>query len=231
MFKKILKNEVVRLRKEGKTYSQILMSVKDSISKSTLSNWLKSVELTSQQKQAITSLNLKNLKRARQVVKKRILQKKVANQKTATREVNLLVSLLDDPKIAKIGLLLLYLCEGSMTRRSSLMFGNSSPLIIDLFLTFLRKCYSIQTDKFRCTVQCRADQNPDELRDFWSKITGIEKKYFYLPQIDKRTVGKATKKINYHGVCRIDYFSAEIYNELTEIARLLNNKSGLGPVV
>ena len=40
-------------------------------------------------------------------------------------------------------------------------------------------------------------------------------------KIDVRTLGKPTKKQDYKGVCRVDYFSAEIFIELKEIADLI----------
>lgn len=223
-----LRTKAINLRKQGMTYSQILISLSEPVTKSTLSYWLKSIKLTNQQNQRIKLVNLKNLGYAREAARKIQSEKRNRNLIETRNEFASLRPLLENQKIAKIALIMLYLCEGSLTRKGGLMFGNSNPYIITLFLHFLRKSYAIQEDKFRCTVQCRADQNPEELKKFWSRTTGIQEKYFYRPQIDKRTIGKVTKKPEYRGVCRIDYFSAKIYNELTEMARLLGKESSLG---
>ena len=122
---------------------------------------------------------------------------------------------------AKLLLTCLYLSEGGKTTKGSLMFGNSDPLIIKLFIKLLNIIYKIDKDKFRCTLQCRADQNTKLLKKFWSKITGIPPKQFYKPQIDKRSLGKRTLKKEYKGVCRIDYFSAEIFHELTVVGKII----------
>ena len=124
--------------------------------------------------------------------------------------------------IALIALSLLYLGEGSKTKRGSLTFGNSDPFIIDMFLDLLRRCYEIDNSKFRCTVQCRADQDIKKLEKFWSKITKIPPSQFYGTRIDKRTIGKKTLKLEYKGVCRIDYFSADIFTELMKLPRILH---------
>ena len=104
--------------------------------------------------------------------------------------------------------------EVAKTKRGSLMFGNSDPRVIALFLRLLRQCYNINEDKFRCTLQCRADQNIETLERFWSKITNVPLKQFYKARVDSRTIGKKSRKMDYKGVCRIDYFSADLFNEI-----------------
>ena len=79
----------------------------------------------------------------------------------------------------------------------------------------------IDANKFRCTVQCRSDADIPALEKFWSSLTGIPKKQFYKARVDQRTVGKISKNLEYKGVCRLDYFSAHIYNELTAIGKIL----------
>ena len=104
------------------------------------------------------------------------------------------------------------------------MLGNSEPLVIRLFLNLLRYCYNIDESKFRCTLQCRADQNIPKLEKFWSQITNIPLAQFYKARIDPRTIGKPSNNPNYKGVCRIDYFSGDIFMELKQIMSLI-----LGP--
>ena len=139
--------------------------------------------------------------------------------------VSHLGKLIKNKDIAKISLAMLYLGEGSKTR-SSLMFGNSDPTIISLFLRLLRYCYKIDEDKFRCTLQCRADQDIQKLEKFWSNITNIPLSKFYKARVDPRTIGKISKNPEYKGVCRIDYFSADIFNELTKVIEAID-KTGL----
>jgi hypothetical protein len=94
--------------------------------------------------------------------------------------------------------------------------------MIRLFVFLMRKCYSVDESKFRVTVQCRADQNPAELAAYWSAVTNIPLAKFYKPQIDPRTIGKPSKKLNYKGVCRIDYLSASVYHELLSAEKVFH---------
>src|SRR3972149_8188125 len=222
----------LELRKQGLTFSEIISHLPRGISKSTLSYWCKEVRLAESQKLRINQISLEKLKLARQKALQNTHLLRVQNLQRIRYECTPLLPLVHDQRIAKIMLAMLYLGEGSKTRKGSLMFGNSDPSIIALFLGLLRLCYSVQENKFRCTVQCRADQDTNELRDFWSKKTGIKTKYFYPAQVDKRTLGKITKKENYKGVCRIDYFSSKIYNELIELGTLIASEyPSSGPVV
>lgn len=121
-----------------------------------------------------------------------------------------------------IALAMLYLCEGSkQPNRASITFSNSDQMIVRMFLRLLRRAYDVDPSKFRCTVQGRADQDFEQLERHWSRVTGVPLTQFYASRIDARTHGKPSKKVDYKGVCRIDYFSAAIYQELAVIGSLL----------
>ena len=197
MFSKI-HNRAIRLRKQGKTYTEIIKELKFHIPKSTLSYWFKHIDESSKSKKLREQKRLIHLQYAREKslqwrteqrkkyldnlrFENRGLKKQIANQQTA-----------------KIALTILYLGEGSKSpKRGSLVFGNSDPAVIKLFLQLLRKIYEIQEEKFRCTVQCRADQNIKSLEQFWSKTTNISHSQFYASRVDPRTVGVQSRKLNY----------------------------------
>jgi len=86
----------------------------------------------------------------------------------------------------------------------------------------MRKCYTIDEKKFRCTVLCRADQDTKALEKFWLKITKIPSSQFYKTRMDPRTAGKPSRKLDYKGVCVIDYFSADIFLDLMQIPKTIH---------
>lgn len=221
-----LKKEAIKLRQQGKTYKEIKEIIDKNISKSTLSCWCRNIKLSEKQKRRIESITKNNLGKSRKNALAANKKKRGNYLKSIEERVLYFKGILRDKDVAKISLAMLYLGEGSKTHKASLMFGNSNPEIVKLFLDLLRYCYNINEEKFRCTVQCRADQDVKKLEDFWSESTKIPKKKFYGARIDSRTIGKKTKKINYKGVCRIDYFSADIFLELEKIAEVLF-KAGL----
>ncbi len=212
------------LRKKGNTYSEINKALSVKIPKATLSYWCKGVTLSVAAQKRIALLSAKNLERGRgrALEHKRLRRAEfVDNIKRDNRPV---VDLMQSNMEAKKAVLaVLYLAEGSKTNRASIMFGNSNPTTVKLFVELLRACFYIDESKFRATVQCRADQDPVALRKFWSKTIKIPESSFYKPHIDQRTNGKPTRKKDYKGVCRIDYFSSKLDFELKCIAGLIES--------
>ena len=218
---KKLKNQVIALRQREKTYSEIQKILGKKIPKSTLSCWCRGLEMSKKFKDKIKQKNRQNLEYGRFLAIKAKQEKKDKFLQNIRQQTPLFQQVLANPAAAKLTLAVLYACEGSRRRRASLMFGNSDPFIVNLFMRLLRFCYLIDESKFRCTVQCRADQDIKKLEELWSKTTNIPRNKFYKAQIDPRTVGKPSKNPNYKGVCRIDYFSAAIFNELLEIIKII----------
>src|SRR3989344_1469742 len=178
-----LKSKVIKFRKAGKTYGEIIKLAGKNIPKSTLSDWCSKIYLNSKQRKIIDKKIKDNCKKGMEVAW--IINKK--------RRKNL--------------------------DRGSLRFGNSDSFIIGLFLNLMRKYYKVDEKKFRCTILCRADQNVVDLEKFWQEITKIPKSQFYKARIDARTIGKPSQKINYRGVCAIDYFSADTFLDLMQIPK------------
>ncbi|MEK7092686.1 MAG: hypothetical protein AAB907_03605 [Patescibacteria group bacterium] len=216
--------KVQDLRKTGKTYREITQLLNLRVAKSTLSEWSKRVILPKDYLQKISKLNKNNLKKARIIAlnSNRIKREHFLN---SLDQINLpLSSMVDNIFIAKIALAMLCIGEASKSgSRTSFYLGNSDPRIVILFLALLKKCFDFKSEKVRCTVQCRADQNTEELERFWSEIVKIPRKQFYKSRIDPRTVGKPTKKIHYKGVLRVEYFDTKVRLELESLANLVYN--------
>lgn len=219
-----LKERAIKLRKSGKTYSEICLLLHSNIPKSTLSFWCKDIKLSSGDSKRIKNVIRSNVEMAR---KKALIVNKIKRLEylnNISRRVKPLCNRIKNQEVAKIALAMLYLGEGSKTQKGSLMFGNSNPQIIKLFIGLLDYCYPTKLQKYRITVQCRADQDVAQLERFWCHLMQIPHKYFYKAQVDPRTINKPTKKAGYKGVCRIDYYSADILNELMQITRIIQEE-------
>lgn len=217
-----IREKATRLRKKGKTYLEIQKSLKVAIPKSTLSGWCSKVKLPKEYQDRIRKIVLNNAEKGREIalVINRVKREKYL--KSIIDRNKHLAKVLKNKDIAKIALAILYLGEGAKDyKRGSVMFGNADPFIISLFLYLLRYCFNINEDKFRCTLQCRADQDIKTLEKFWSRVAKIPLSQFYKARIDPRTIGKPSKKLDYKGVCKIDYFSAEIFIELMQIPKII----------
>lgn len=215
------KEKTINLRKTGKTYSEIREILNVPIPKSTLSCWCKNINLSESQKNRIKQKISKNAEKGREIALETNKKKRLFYLKSIEKRVSHLSNKIKDKDTAKIALAMLYLGEGNKNERNGLTFGNSSPTIIKIYLKLLRQCYNVNENKFRCTVQCRADQNTKKLENFWSKTTNIPLRNFYKAQIDPRTIGKPSKKIDYKGVCRVNYFSNELFFEFKNIVKVI----------
>jgi len=220
-----LKYAIIKLRKQGKTYSEIQKNLNVKIPKSTISNWCNNVKMPASYENRIKNINKKNLSKAR-ILSIRSKKQEQSNRLNKILSANKhLARIKYDIDSAKALLAMLYLCEGTKSiSNATITLGNSDPKIISLFLQLLRFCYRIDENKFRCTIQCRDDQNIKELEKFWSSITNIPKSNFYSARIDPRSIGKKSHKSDYKGVCRINYFSADIFWNLMKIGEIICSK-------
>lgn len=215
-----------KLRGKGRTYSEINNQMGTDIPKSTLNHWFKGIELPESYYKRIVILNKNNLSKALKVAR-RVNKKKLKERFLRLRNKNMHLLDLIDKDVGKILLSMMYLCEGAkypVTRM--LKFPSSNPGTIKLFLALFRGCFEIDESKFRGRVQCRADQDATKLKRYWSKISNIKLEQFHV-WIDKRTIGKPTRKKNYKGVFVVEYFDVDIQLELQFLSEYLTEQ---GPV-
>lgn len=211
--------KVQALRAQGYTYREITTLTKCQIPKGTLSGWLKDIPLPDSYYLHIKESGHDNITKAL-IHNKKLLSARL----TALRNKNKFLLHHIDKSVGKLILATLYWCEGNKYPSSRyLKFGNSDSGMISLFITLLRECYKLDESKFRLTVQCRADQNQDELTKYWTKVTNIPPSQHYPARIDTRSVGKPTQKVNYHGVCVVDYFCTDLQCELQFTGELLGS--------
>ncbi len=215
------KEKATAMRQNGMTYVEIRESLGVKIPKSTFTNWFKDVCIPEKQKRLMAEKMAIKLNNSRQLALVANKRKRESYLLDIHKRVVHLKALIDNIDVAKISLAMLYVAEGSKSTRGTVDFGNSDPNIIRLFMELLKKCYPIDQKKFRLVVQCRADQDILFLEDFWSKLTKISISQFYKTSVDPRTIGKPSRKLDYKGVCRIYYFSADVDLELKEIFKII----------
>ncbi|PIR44325.1 hypothetical protein COV23_00570 [Candidatus Wolfebacteria bacterium CG10_big_fil_rev_8_21_14_0_10_31_9] len=112
-----LKNKAIKLRKSGKTFSEINKILKVDISKSTMSYWFKGIIFSKKQKERIEKIVMNNVKKgqiaALKVNRLRILEYLDSIDKRAQH----LSSLMNNKDVAKVSLAMLYLGEGSKKQK------------------------------------------------------------------------------------------------------------------
>ncbi len=131
-----LRQQVEQLRRKGKTYSEIKNSLSAYIPKSTLSYWCRGIPLPKDYHLKVRKLNELNFAKAREVSSRNRKEKREELLKGFDlKNKTLLRFFAESGHARKITLTILYLAEGSKSARGSLMFGNSDPAIVRMFVT------------------------------------------------------------------------------------------------
>lgn len=112
----------------------------------------------------------------------------------------------------------LYWTEGAKHKKvSGLKFANTDPKLSLLYLTLLRKCYTIDESKLRIGLHLHYYHKIGETKKFWSELLNVPEERFWKVYIKKRSVTKKFRR-NFMGICFINYSSSDTRKELLEIA-------------
>ncbi|MEK7524357.1 MAG: hypothetical protein AAB588_05005 [Patescibacteria group bacterium] len=217
-----LKAQAIQLREEGNSIGGI--ENKLQIPRSTLSGWFKNIKI-SQKQQEILQNNWRNaLKKARVKAALWHNHQKIKRLQEARDSAKKILKNIDinDNTILELGLALLYLGEGTK-KNDETALGNSDPRVLQFFLAILRKVYNVPIEKIRCQLNLRADQNPEEIKQYWAKELRLPIESFGYVSIDKRTKGTKTFA-HYKGVCQIRCSAVEIQRKLIYLSNLFCDK-------
>ena len=201
---RVKKEKAIRLRKEGRSYSEILKEV--SVAKSTLSEWLHDVGLSKKQFQRLTVKKLEAAKRGG--LAKHI--QRIEKVEQIHRKALLDITSISKRELWLIGIAL-YWAEGSKEKDyypgSCVQFSNSDPKMIKLFLKWAKEVCKINDDKISIAIYLHQNSinNTEVVKKYWSKVTGfnVEKtgKVYYKKfksKTNRRNVGNL-----YYGGIRV----------------------------
>ncbi len=212
-------NSILMLRESGKTYKEINDELGVNIPKSTLSYICRGVSMGADYDLRMKRVSIERLGYFRELALEKNKEIQDRRRQVLVEKSSFASERINELEVAKIALSMLYLGEGSKwNSRRGLSLVSSDPKIAKLYLDLLKFCFDINRSNLRYRVQHRADQDSVNLINFWSSHLGIDQSLFYRSYVDKRTIGKKTKKINYMGVCSIYGGGTEIQLELEYIS-------------
>jgi hypothetical protein len=199
------KQKAIKLRKEGKTYSEILTII--PVAKSTLSLWLRDVGIAKQQKQRLTTVKIAAAKRGGEARHKYRIEQSTTIIKDAKQEIKKLTH----RELFLIGTVL-YWCEGSKEKPhrpgSGIDFINMDPKMILLFLQWLLNTCKIPKDMigFETYLHQTHAHRVEDIKIYWAKITGFPLSAFDKIRFKKHKLSPTKRKNigeSYHGSLRI----------------------------
>lgn len=214
------KDRAVSLRKQGFSYREIEQTL--SVPRSTLSHWLRHIELTPGQKLRLEQSTGNGLIKARiKASQWHRNQKKLRLQKAKEEAETVLNNIEMSDDIVELALAMLYLGEGAKSGTTAI--GNSNPLIMRFFLAILVKKYQLDPLKIRFDLHIRIDQDPEEIKDYWAKELDVPLDRFKYVVADKGTAGRTTYP-SYRGVCIINCGNIAIQRKLIHLYNLFCQK-------
>lgn len=198
-----------------KGYSFREISLALDISKSTASLWSRSVVLSTQAKLRIKKLGDEGREKSKKTIgaaQHKILDEIDSNCGVLkNKQYNL-----DDYKLF---LALLYWGEGAKTK-NRLVFINSDPAMVRVYMFLMRESFIIKEEKFHAILHLHEYHDKNKMIGFWSKVTGISKNQFSL--YNKPHTG-INKKEGYKGCLSIRYGDSRILKEVFIIIERCKN--------
>ncbi|RKY31068.1 MAG: hypothetical protein DRP74_05640 [Candidatus Omnitrophota bacterium] len=199
------KIKAIELRRKGFSYSEIRQSI-NNVSKSTLSKWLKNIELTTEQKKRLTRLQATAYLGAKKIQARSIAYHNQIRE-SAKKEV---LTRLGNPLF--LAGLMLYWAEGDK-RSGEVQFTNSDPDMITLMMRWFREFCNIPESKFRIGLFVHSLHVKENYLDFWSKATSVPLTQFNKPYI-KPTIFSNRKNKLYEGTCVIKIHSRDLISKI-----------------
>lgn len=132
-----------------------------------------------------------------------------------------------DKKLKMAGIFL-YWAEGAKVngKNCGVDFANSDPKMIKIFIRFLKKICRVDEKKLRVFLYCYANQDIENIKNYWYKLTDIPRSQFSKPYIRNDFLPQKSGKMKY-GLVHIRYADKkllyQIDNWIEEYYRVLEN--------
>jgi hypothetical protein len=218
------KNLAIKLRRNGKSYSQISESL--NVPKSTLSSWLKDIIITQKAQDKIQS-RVNSTSKAK-LIERNKNQTKLAKERhhkiyeLAKEEAKKLLS----DSLFIIGLAL-YWGEGYKqgaygSKWKSIDFANSDPDMIEVMVLFFTKFFNIKRSDIKIQLMLHDPKDIEKAVNFWHKTTKIPKNNFIKTchSVSSASSNKQNRKLE-HGTIHLRI------NDVEKFFRLIGWIDGL----
>jgi transposase-like protein len=192
------RNEARRLRAvDGASVKEIARRV--DVAQSTVSRWVRDIELTEDQREALRIAAYNGH------VKGRTMNSRLRREvRVMAQEEGRILAAQRDPEF--VAGCMLYWAEGSR-QRNSLRFTNSDPEMVRFFVRFLRRFWNLDDTDLRITCNLFADhvETQREIEDFWLDVASLPRSCLCKSTVNvysKYSKKKRQNKLPY-GTCRI----------------------------
>ncbi len=217
------KNKCRQLRCEGLSIKQIAVMV--GVSKSSVSGWVRDIELSEDV--------LANIENQRRLGRERSRKTRLSN--IAKRNVALSIKCREEilpfsKRDLWIAGLMLYAGEGrknSAVSSQRVEMVNSDPAILRVFLNFLMQVCSVPSEKVTVRLFLYEDIDPTEAHEFWSKELNVPMPQFRRPFIKQSCSDSPYRRRSDYGTAHVELYDVKIYRKIMGWLQAAYESNGL----
>ncbi len=222
MARKLDRQKAIELRLRGGTYSAIKSLL--GISKSTLSYWLRDIELKPSQREKINKDAM--AKRVETYIQTtRARRKRIIQEYYEIEKKNLGIVTKRDFLVAG---LFLYLGEGEKGNWFTSAVSNSNPTTIKFVVFWFTKILDVDRKKIKIRLHLYQDMDIQKEITFWKKITGLPTSQFGKPYIKKTNFSKINYSTFGHGTCNVIVGDVKLKHKImTAIQVILDSENAI----
>ncbi|MEK6847046.1 MAG: helix-turn-helix domain-containing protein [Nanoarchaeota archaeon] len=203
MARRLEREKALRLRKQGKSYSEIKKLL--GISKSTLSYWLTDFPLSESRIQELRDRNPIRIERYRQTMSK----KREARIEVERKKVLFKLGKLNERDLY-VGGFFLFWGEGTKRRSGQVALSNTDPAVIRFFIRWLL-LLGAEKSKIHFVLHLYEDMDIKKETRFWVNVLGFPESAFSCPYIKKTKQADISYKTGFgHGTCNARYYSQQM---------------------
>lgn len=210
-----LYNQVVSLRKEGFSYTEILS--KAPIGYGTISRWCQHIKLTPEQKRRLYEKKTNTPLIANQKMRAALSREQASVW--ATEKSKHLKSISNEEREILLGIAL-YWAEGTKIverKRTEIGFTNTDPIMIRSMMSFLRTVLLVPENKYRIVVRIGDKGNVVAAQNFWSTTTRIPLSQFGKPELLRLNENSKSLTKYPSGMCRIVVHNASAARKIAAL--------------
>ena len=194
-------------REDGRSVKELAALL--GVSRSSISLWVRDIELTEGQRQALRR------RMGGRIDGSRVNTLRARERHRRAQEAGRAAARRGDA-VHAAGCMLFW-AEGSRDR-NSIRFTNSDPAMIKFFVSFLRTCYAVPDSKFAVTCNLFADHESRqrEIEDFWLTLVDLPRTRLRKATVNRYSKYSQKKRRNKlpYGTCRITVCDTELVQML-----------------
>lgn len=206
-----LKEKAINFRKKGFSYNAIQQKI--SVSKDTLSRWLRDIELTEAHQQKLMSNKKNGQKKGSLVAAENKRKLRIQKLNTIRNEARKELGTISSHDNFIFGLAL-YAGEGDKTDGKG-AFTNSDPHFIEFMVNWLKEYCNLNEDQLKGALWIHEENDETEAKKYWAGLTRIPLQNFHKSYIVQRKEKVAFRKnIHPHGVFSIRFYNSDLQRKI-----------------